>query len=193
MRPNAALSRILLAVTTSQLVLALSLCRAVGAQGPPLKPGDRIRLTVPTVGTNTFVATMESASVDTIRVRTSRGVMAAFPLDRVARLEVSRGVRRPTWSKTAPLWLPLVGLVGGAAGGSSKPASREKPQDAALVIGVTGATVGLLVGTVIAIAVPRREKWDTVPTGSGHRTSLAPSLYAAPAARGVTVGLRASF
>ena len=193
MRPNAALPRILLALTTSQLVLALSLCHAVGAQGPPLKPGDRIRLTVPTVGTNTFVATMESASVDTIRVRTSRGVMAAFPLDRVARLEVSRGVRRPTWSKTAPLWLPLVGLVGGAAGGSSKPASREKPQDAALVIGVTGATVGLLVGTVIAIAVPRREKWDTVPTPSGSRTSVTPSLYAAPAARGVTVGLRASF
>jgi hypothetical protein len=31
MRPNAALSRILLAVTTSQLVLALSLCHAMGA------------------------------------------------------------------------------------------------------------------------------------------------------------------
>jgi hypothetical protein len=136
---------------------------------------------------------MESASVDTIRVRTSRGVMSAFSLDRVARLEVSRGVRRPTWSKTAPLWLPLVGLSGGAIGGYSKPASGTLPKDEALFIGVTGATFGLLAGTVIAIAVPGREKWDTVPTRSGPRTSLAPSLYAAPAARGMTVGLRASF
>src|SRR5688572_18357413 len=106
MRPNAALSRILLAVTTSQLVLALSLCHTMGAQGPPLKLGDRIRLTVPTAGANPVVGIVESLRPDTIVVRTSVEVLSAFPLDQVTRLERSRGPRRPTWSDTAPLWMP---------------------------------------------------------------------------------------
>jgi hypothetical protein len=180
--------------TLSHFVLALSLCHAVGAQGPPpLNRGDRIRLTVPTVGADAFVVAVESATMDTIRVRTSRGVLSAFPLDRVTQLEVSRGVRRPVWSKTAPLWLTLVGLTGGFVGGYSKPASRTSRKDSGEFIAAFAGGLGLITGAFIAVAVPGTERWKTVPTPRGSRTPLMPSLYADPAARGMKVGLRATF
>ena len=165
----------------------------VSSQGVQPKRGDRIRVTVPSLRVKPIVGIAERVPADTILVRTAAKVVSAFPLDRVARLEVSRGVRRPTWSKTAPLWMPLLGLSGGAIGGYSKPASRTSRIESGEFIGIVGGTVGLLIGTVIAIAVPGREKWEEVPTWSGSRTSLAPSLYADPAARRLRLGVRAGF
>jgi len=52
---------------------------------------------------------------------------------------------------------------------------------------------GLVAGVVTVFVVDLREEWATVPTGRGSRSSLAPSLYVAPAARGLTLGLRAAF
>jgi len=179
------------------LLLAFGLAhphpRPLPAQTTPLTRGDRVRLTVPTLAARPFVRTLDSVSVDTIRVRTTLGLLSAVPLDQVTRLESSRGVRRPTWSKTAPLWLPLVGLVGGAIGGHAKPASRSSRDDSGEFIAAVAGVLGLLTGTVIAIAVPGREVWDTVPTTTDSRKALAPALYMSPTTRGMTLGLRAEF
>jgi hypothetical protein len=86
-------------------------------------------------------------------------------------------------------------MAGGGVGwilGYTKPASRESPEDAGSLIGIVGGVIGLVAGVATAIVVDEREKWESVPTRSGSRTSLAPSLYVAPAARGLTVGLRAT-
>jgi len=179
--------------TLSQLVLGLCLSHALPAQGPPLMLGDRIRVTVPRMGVNPFVGTVERMPADTILVRTGADVLSAFPLDRVTRLELSRGKRRPAWSQSAPLWMPMAGGAVGFILGYSKPASRTKPEESGLLIGIVGGVVGLVAGFVTAIAVDPREEWETVPTRRGSRTSLAPSLYVAPATRGLTLGLRSGF
>jgi hypothetical protein len=180
-------------MTLSQLVLTLGLSHAMGAQGPPLMLGDRIRLTVPTAGSNPVVGIVERMPPDTILVRTSVDVLSAVPLDQLTRLELSRGTRRPTWSLAAPLWMTMAGGGVGWILGYTKPASRESPEDAGSLIGIVGGVIGLVAGVATAIVVDEREKWESVPTRSGSRTSLAPSLYVAPAARGLTVGLRATF
>jgi hypothetical protein len=181
------------ALTLSQLTLALGLSHAIAAQGPPLKRGDRIRLTVPTVGARPFVGVVETVRADTILVRRSAEVLSVFPLDRVTRLEASRGVRRPMWSKTAPLWMPLAGAAIGFIGGYADPASRTSRDDSGAFIAIFGAPLGLLAGVVTAIAVGPREEWDAVPTPGGSRPPLAPSPYIAPGTRGLTLGLRAAF
>ena len=177
----------------SQLVLALGLPRAMAAQGPPLKLGDRIRVTVPSLGVKPFVGTVERVPADTILVRTGAEVLSAFPLDQVARLELSRGTGSPRWALFAPLWMPLAGGAVGFALGAAKPASRTRPDESGLMIGIVGAVVGLVAGVVTVFVVDLKEEWATVPMGRGSRTSLAPSLYVAPAARGLTLGLRAAF
>jgi hypothetical protein len=94
-------------MTLSQLVLTLGLSHAMGAQGPPLMLGDRIRLTVPTAGSNPVVGIVERMHPDTILVRTSVDVLSAVPLDQLTRLELSRGTRRPTWSLADASVTPL--------------------------------------------------------------------------------------
>jgi len=181
-------------ITLSRLVLALGLCHSVGAQAPQLAPGDRIRLTAPTVSAVPVVGIVGSMGPDTILVRTGADVGLAFPLDKITRLEVSRGVRLPTWSKTAPLWMALAGAAIGGIGGAAKPASRTSPRESGEFIALVGGSIGFLGGTVTMFAVGAREKWATVPRGrSASRTTRPPSPYIAPAPRGLTVGLRAAF
>ena len=177
----------------SQLVFALCLSHATAAQGPPLMLGDRIRVTAPGMGVTPFVGIVDSMPADTILVRTGAGVLSAFPLDQVTRLELSRGTRTPIWSLSAPLWMTMAGGAVGYILGSAKPASSVSPQDSGAFIAIFGGVVGLVAGVVTAIAVDPREEWEAVPTHRGSRTSLAPSLYVAPAARGLTLGLRAAF
>ena len=177
----------------SQLVVALGVAHSVAAQGAPLTRGDRVRLTVPAFGDSRFVGTVERARADTIHVRTRVGVLTAVPLDQVTRLEFSRGVRRPTWSRTAPLWMPLAGAGAAAWGGWAMPASRTSRQDSAEFMAIVGGFVGLLVGTGIAIAVGPQDVWATLPNASGSGTSFAPSLFITPATTRLTFGLRAPF
>jgi hypothetical protein len=153
-------------LTLSHVVLAIGLPCAVAAQRSVM-PGARIRLTMPSVTTTPFVRVVERASGDTIFARTSTGTLSAFPLGQVTRLELSRGVRRPMWSKTALLWMPLAGAGVGAIGGAAKPASRTSRKDSAAFVAIFGGMFGLIAGVVTAIAVPAREAWDTVP--SAHR------------------------
>ena len=177
----------------SQLVIALGSAHAIAAQDPPLTRGDRVRLTVPAFGDSRFVGTVERARADTLHVRTRIGVLTAVPLDQVTRLELSRGVRRPTWSRTAPLWMPLAGGGAAAWGGWAKPASRSSRQDSAEFMAIVGGLLGLVVGTVIAIAVSPQDEWATLPKPSGSGTAFAPSLFVVPATPRLKVGLRAPF
>ena len=167
-------------LTLSQFVLALGLSRGVAAQ-LFLTRGDRIIVTVPTVAANPVVGIAESMRADTILVRTSVGALSAFLLNEVTRIELSSGVRRPMWSRTAPLWMPLTGAGLGAIGGAAKPASRTSGGDSAEFAAIVGGIFGFVAGVVAAIAVPRREHWDTVPTvRTASRTLPAPSLSVAP-------------
>jgi len=145
------------------------------------------------LGVKPFVGIVERVPADTILVRTGAEVLSAFPLDQVARLELSRGTRSPRWSLFAPLWMPLAGGIVGFALGAAKPASRTRPDESGLMIGIVGAVVGLVAGVVTMAVVDPREEWETVPTRRRSHTSFAPSLHVAPSTRGLRLGLRAGF
>lgn len=165
----------------------------VSSQGVQPKRGDRIRVTVPSLGVKPFVGIVGRVPADTILVRTGAKVLSAFPLDQVARLELSRGTRSPRRWLLAPLWMPVAGGAVGFALGAAKPASRTRPDESGLMIGIVGAVVGLVAGVVTTAVVDPREEWETVPTRRGSRNSLAPSLHIAPSTRGGRLGLRAGF
>jgi hypothetical protein len=118
-----------------------------------------------------------------------------IPLTEGTHLEVSRRQTRPTWSKTAPLWLTATGAgVGAIIGYTTTPKDDFfGPDFGAAVLGGVGGVLGLLVGTGLALGV-KDETWEAVPIpGGSSRSALAPSIYVRPGSKGVRLGMRAAF
>jgi len=64
---------------------------------------------------------------------------------------------------------------------------------AAMALGGLAGGLGLFSGTGIAIGV-KEDAWETVHDAArGSRALAAPSLYVAPASRGMAFGMRAAF
>jgi len=118
-----------------------------------------------------------------------------IPIRAITRVDVSTARKRPTWSKTAPLWLAGAGAVTGAAlasaldKGDSEPAYGPSSEAAGAIL---GGLVGLIAGIVVAVEVVH-ETWEPVVGGVSSRSSVAPDLYVAPRRSGLSVGLHASF
>jgi len=178
----------------SRVGLALCFGQALAAQTLPLSPGARVRVVTTDVA-RPLIGVVDSVGDGTIRVRTSRAVAATIPISQLARVDVSRARKRPTWSMTAPLWLTaLSGGVGAALGYATTPQDDFfGPEFGAAVFGTLGGALGLIVGTGLAIGV-KKDTWERVlDSGGGQRSSGAPALYIAPRGRGLGVGLRAAF
>ena len=176
----------------SQLLLTVCLCRTVPAQGQPLAVGARVRVTMPRPGVHGYVGTIERMSADTLFVRNRSKVPTPFVVNQLTRLDVSRGRTHPMWSRTAPLWMPLASGAVGAIGGAAKPGSRTSRKSSGEFMGAVGAVIGLVAG-IVTWAATETDKWETVPTGAGSRTSSGPSLHLAPTSRGVAIELRRAF
>ncbi|UCC84509.1 MAG: hypothetical protein JSW46_06165 [Gemmatimonadota bacterium] len=140
-------------------------------QEPPVAPGDRVRVTAPTIDPDTFVGTVVAMGADAcvLEVEGHAGPLP-LPLASVTSLEVSRG------QKSRTLWGAGIGLVaGGAAGaaiGSASSRGDEWSGLGTLAYAAGGAWLGLLFGAAIG-AVIRTERWEVVDLQS-VRLSLTP-------------------
>jgi hypothetical protein len=183
------------AILASLLILAVCLVESLGAQTPTMRRGTRVRLTVPQVSRKSFDGVVESVDDTTLILRSGRAAWTTIPLSAVTRLEVSRARKRPMWSKTAPLWLTL---SAGSAGALLSYATASDDEFfgrgfAAAAGGAVFGTLGLLVGTGMAIGVVE-DVWEPVIDRAGaSRASAGPSLYVAPGSRGLTLGVRTAF
>ena len=179
----------------SELALAFCVARTTVAQVPTLSPGTRIRVSTADLGSKRLIGVVDSVSGGIITMQLRPTVTATVPVAQVTRLEVLRGEKRPMWSKTAPLWLTASAAALGAILDSETydgdPVFNR--EESATIAAIGSGTLGLLIGTGIAIGV-KEKHWESVlDVRSNPRTSVAPSLYVAPASRGIALGMRAAF
>src|SRR6476619_2787673 len=96
-------------LVVATLILTLGAARMTTAQAPELRHGTRVRVTLPGVLPKPLVGVVDTVQGDTlILVKTVEG-RRLLPLSRLSRIEVSHNRKRPTWSKTAPLWMMAIG------------------------------------------------------------------------------------
>jgi hypothetical protein len=182
-------------LAVSVLSFAMCLTESAAAQILDLPRGTRVRVTTSTTSQKPLVGAVDTVRGDTLFWKRNPDGLRPVPLALVSRLEISRSRKRPMWSKTAPLWLTGAGAgVGAFVGYATTPKDDFfGPDFGAAVVGSLGGILGLAVGTGLAIGV-KSDEWESVlEPASRQRASIVPSVYLAPASRGMTVGLRAAF
>jgi hypothetical protein len=129
---------------------------------PPLKPGDRIRATAPTLSPSPLVGTVVAFEANSLMVQRGTGTRR-LSLASLTRLEMSQG-RRSHAALGAGIGLLVGAGVGAVIGSGCKaiivPVSSEGGCIAvgAAVIGGAGALVGAVTGALV-----RTERWAEVP------------------------------
>lgn len=178
------------------VVVSLSIVPKVDAQFATIQPGSRVRLTTKKTIREPVVLVVDRVSADTLFFKNDVGVVQPMvTADVVDRLDVSRRQYRPAWSLAAPLWLPVVsgGLLGALGSATDDEDDFFSRQDTFVMGAALGGVIGLLVGTGIAIG-NHADEWQSVPVSASEKLSLTkPSLYVAPSARGVTLGVGLRF
>jgi hypothetical protein len=176
----------------SGVTLAVSAGRTLVAQTFPVPVGARIR--VLTTESKTPLTGVAGSPTETMIPVANHRDTTWIPIRAITRVDVSTSRTRPTWSKTAPLW--LTASAGAVGAGITSATLSDDPfygkGGAAAIGGILGGLLGLIVGTVIAVEVVH-ETWEPVGGGVNPRSSAAPTLYVAPRGSGLSVGLHATF
>lgn len=161
--------RALAAVLTLSLLVPFTTLSA--QELPPVKPGDRVRVTAPDLGIRKQAATFEAWRGDTL-VIVADSIMN-FPLAFVTLLEVGRNRRYA--GRGAVIGLALGGVGGGVLFGVAC-ANDAFLGDATGTCAVVGAvflgTGGALIGALIG-AMSTGTRWEEVPLDR-LRVSLVP-------------------
>jgi hypothetical protein len=137
----------------------------------PLAPGARVRVSAPNLGVQHRLAHFTERRGDTLVFRSADAdsMIWQLPLQRIERLEVSRGRRSGAVALGVALGLVGGGAIGGTLGYVGSRGDRY--QYAATVgAGIVGAVVGLMVGG--AIGAHYRERWERVSLP--RRVSVVP-------------------
>lgn len=152
------------------LTVALLLTASVdllAQQNPPVAPGDRVRVSAPSIGIERLVATVLVLKPDTVVVRNREPL--ALPIASLTKLDVSRD------RKSRARFGMIIGFWVGAAAGAVIAGSLENTEDSefpdvnpdetvgallggALLGGLAGAGLGALVGSTI-----KTDRWEPVP------------------------------
>ena len=182
-------------LVVSTLILTFGAARMTTAQAPELRHGTRVRVTLPGVLPKPLVGVVDTVQGDTLVLVKTIGYRRLLPLSRLSRVEVSRSRKRPMWSKTAPLWMMATGAGVGAVLGYTTDSEEDffTPDDSALLAGGLLGTLGLLVGSMVAIGVKTDDWHPVLDHPQSTRSPIVPSLYVTPGAGRMTVGLRAAF
>jgi hypothetical protein len=182
-------------LVVATLILTLGAARMTTAQAPELRHGMRVRVTLPGVLPKPLVGVVDTVQGDTLILEKTREGRRLLPLSRLSRIEVSRNRKRPTWSKTAPLWMTATGAGVGAVLGYTTDTQEDffTPDDSALLAGGLLGALGLVVGSMVAIGVQTEEWHPVLDRSQGARSPIAPSLYVTPGAGRVAIGLHAAF
>jgi hypothetical protein len=152
-------------------------------------PGDRVRVTAPTVDPDPFVGKLVALGTDTCVLEVEgRPGHSALPFGSVERLEVSLGQKTK-----AGQYAGMGGLIGGVmgvgialgacSGGECEGVTGDLTGAAAVVFGIGGAGVGALLGAGIGSGI-KVDRWETVPLDR-LRVSVVPQRGG-----GVSVGVR---
>jgi hypothetical protein len=154
MRPATLLAAILAAAASSR----------IAAQATErLEPGQRVRVTAPTISSTHIVGVFAHMAADTLVVETD-GRAWHFPHASLTRVDVHRG-RQSNAAKGA-LYGSLIGAgIGAVALGSSSLCAEtlEVPGGRCALIGAGGGGVGgLLLGAIVG-ALIKTDRWQAVP------------------------------
>ena len=161
------------------ILLVAPICTATAQdRTPPLEPGQRVRVTAPSVGTHNVVATIVALHTDTLVFRTegSEASVERIPITAVRQLEIYHA------RKSKVLLATGVGLLAGAATGAivgyasgedppgtfMRATAEQKAAIGAVVFGGAGAIIGYIVGHFIG-----GDRWEEVPLDR-RRVSLVP-------------------
>ncbi len=131
-------------------------------QPPPVKVGDRVRVTAVDLRINKRTGVLAAADSDTLTLDTLRVALAS-----VIRFEVSRGRKSSSVARNAPIGVLLGGgigaLLGGALGRVLGGGEDSCPGCTAGFAGLGAATLGT-VGLVVGIVTGSpRDRWEEVP------------------------------
>ena len=171
-------------VTFLVAVLAVAPFSAVTAQEPPpVKVGDRVRVTAPNLGINKRTGVLQVVGDDTLVVDTMRLALASM-----TRLEVSRGWKRHT-GKAVRYGLVLGFVAGGLLGEHTNeppppcegkfcstfdpdlPNTLDRVARTLIGAGI-GAGIGAAAGALVGFAI-KTEQWEEAPLDQ-LRVSFAP-------------------
>ncbi len=176
----------------SGVTLAVSVGQTLVAQTFAVPRGARVR--VVTTDSKTPLIGVAGSATETMISVTSHRDTTWIPIRAITRVDVSTARKRPTWSKTAPLWLTAAaGATGAVLGYATTPSDDFMgPEFGAAAGGILGGILGLVAGTIIAVQVVH-ETWEPVVGGVSSRSSAAPALYVAPRGSRLSVGFHATF
>ena len=139
--------------------------------GPPIEPGQRVRVTAPSAGASNLVGSVVALRTDTLVVQDeAQATPLAIPFTSVTRLHLSV-------NKGRTLEGMAIGLLAGALAGFAVAASVEEPRGfggpfTGLVAILVGPPVGMLIGGIWGSQI-RRNRWEEVPLDR-LRVSLGP-------------------
>ena len=145
-------------------VLAVTpLARVTAQEPPPVKVGDRVRVTAPDQALSKYTGTLTGVYRDTLTLDTLH-----VPLQSVTRLEVSRGQKSKT-GKGALIGAgvgfaagAITGLAFCARGTSSCESDTDYTGLAVLILGGGGALLGAGLGAGVGSSV-KVDRWEDVP------------------------------
>lgn len=124
-------------------------------------PGNRVRVTAPTISAVPIVGTYTRMNADTLVLAVGERTRS-FPRAAVTRLDISTG--RKSNAGTGARTGSLVGAgIGALALGTSAVCKEEGvTTTCALVGGAAGGVAGLLIGAIIG-AASKTDRWQAVP------------------------------
>jgi len=149
------------------------------AQEQPLQPGQRVRVTVPSLDVNKHKTTFQRLHGDTLVFSS-----ASYAVSDVTRLDVHSGRKSHTWAGAGIGF--LVGAVGGGIAGHQFGLCEDNKAECALggagVFGLGGSLLGAAVGGFVW----KTDKWQEVPLDR-LRVSVVPTR------NGIGIGARIAF
>jgi len=140
------------------------------AQELPLRPGRRLRVTAPALGSGEILGRLDLVRRDTLRVVADS--VLSIPLAGITRLEVSRGKSLLPVVLGAVVGTAAGGAVGIAVANASDCPFLDPCEEDLLGPPVFGAAIGALAGAALGVAF-RRERWEEVPLDR-LRVSIVP-------------------
>jgi len=151
-------------------------------QPPPLEPGARVRVTVPSRDLTKHVESFRQLRADTLVLESMW-----LPLSDVTRLDLYAGRQSHTLAGAGIGFLvgAGIGAIVVASAGDLDNCDPFSATECALILGGIPAGVGLLIGTV-AGALSKTDKWEEVPLDR-LQVSIVPTR------NGFGVGARIAF
>lgn len=159
------------ALRIASLTAALLLTASVdlfAQHGPPVAPGDRVRVSRLGSVVPPLVCTVSALKADTLVLNTEQRTDALeLPLASLAKLEVSRG-QKPATARGAKIGFLAGAAVGAGVGAALGASFGEQDCSSSCIVGIAGigALAGGIGGTLVGLSIgaaTNSDLWEPVP------------------------------